>query len=212
MNYNTYQYIYPPRPEQKLPARHLPMFDNGTYIAEPKLDGDCAVVFTNGLQTEIRKRGGEKFSKPIPELEATAESLHKGQGWMVVVGEFMAKGKKSAGNVNFNGNLVLFDILVYNGVHLSEYSFEERHDLLRDLFSTKMDHDDFIEKGNIAKTFVVKALKAGFKEAYDKLESVDMYEGLVLKKSDAKLELGVTEKNNVDTQIKFRKPKKNYQF
>jgi len=39
-----------------------------------------------------------------------------------------------------------------------------------------------------------------------------MYEGLVLKRLDGKLENGITESNNIRTQIKCRKSTKNYNF
>jgi hypothetical protein len=39
-----------------------------------------------------------------------------------------------------------------------------------------------------------------------------MLEGWVLKRRDAKLERGTREKNNVNSQLKCRKPTKNYDF
>ena len=39
-----------------------------------------------------------------------------------------------------------------------------------------------------------------------------MYEGWVLKKKGSKLKNGLSEKNNTDTQMKFRKPTKNYSY
>jgi hypothetical protein len=53
---------------------------------------------------------------------------------------------------------------------------------------------------------------ANFENLYSKLVTTDMYEGIVLKRADAKLTLGMTEKNNNSWQIKCRKPTKNYAF
>ena len=39
-----------------------------------------------------------------------------------------------------------------------------------------------------------------------------MIEGLVLKRSNAKLELGTSELNNTKSQIKIRKSTKNYKY
>ena len=39
-----------------------------------------------------------------------------------------------------------------------------------------------------------------------------MYEGWVLKKITSKLKNGLSEKNNTDSQMKFRKPTKNYSY
>jgi hypothetical protein len=44
------------------------------------------------------------------------------------------------------------------------------------------------------------------------LIKIDMIEGLVLKRKSAKLEIGNTENNNTKSQVKFRKPTKNYKF
>ena len=39
-----------------------------------------------------------------------------------------------------------------------------------------------------------------------------MVEGLVLKRKNARLEIGNTELNNIKSQVKCRKPTKNYKF
>jgi len=47
---------------------------------------------------------------------------------------------------------------------------------------------------------------------YEDLYETDLYEGLVLKKKNAKLTYGFQEKNNADWQIKCRKETKLYNF
>ena len=47
---------------------------------------------------------------------------------------------------------------------------------------------------------------------YKDLVLIDMYEGFVLKKKKSKLKNGVSQKNNSGSQIKVRKPTKNYDF
>jgi uncharacterized protein involved in outer membrane biogenesis len=39
-----------------------------------------------------------------------------------------------------------------------------------------------------------------------------MIEGVVLKRANARLELGATEQNNIKSQLKSRKPTKNYKY
>ena len=60
--------------------------------------------------------------------------------------------------------------------------------------------------------FKVKSFDKGFNEIYQKITQIDMYEGWVLKKKNAKLKNGLSEKNNTDSQMKFRKPTKNYSY
>jgi hypothetical protein len=47
---------------------------------------------------------------------------------------------------------------------------------------------------------------------FDRLTTIDVCEGLVLKRKNARLEIGNTEKNNCKSQIKARKPTLNYKF
>ena len=58
----------------------------------------------------------------------------------------------------------------------------------------------------------VKSFDKGFKSLFDQLTPIDMVEGLVLKRKNAKLEIGNTENNNIKSQLKARKPTKNYKF
>jgi hypothetical protein len=47
---------------------------------------------------------------------------------------------------------------------------------------------------------------------YDTLTPIDLIEGFVLKRKNARLEIGNTELNNVKSQIKCRKETKNYKY
>ena len=58
----------------------------------------------------------------------------------------------------------------------------------------------------------VKSYENNFSMLFDTLTQIDMCEGLVLKRRNARLEMGNTEKNNTKSQIKARKPTLNYKF
>ena len=51
-----------------------------------------------------------------------------------------------------------------------------------------------------------------YKDLFDKLTPIDMIEGLVMKRRNARLEMGTSELNNVRSQIKCRKSSKNYKY
>lgn len=57
-----------------------------------------------------------------------------------------------------------------------------------------------------------KNFNHNFELLWNKITQIDIYEGWVLKKGLAKLKNGVSEKNNTDSQIKFRKSTKNYSY
>ena len=137
-------------------------------------------------------------------------SLYRGNGWFVLNGEYMNKSKiNQKGNV-FNQKLVIFDVLVYNGVQTIGMTFNERIELLNKLF-VSTEYDGYINKIS-ENVYIVKSFYQNFKNIYEKIVQIDMYEGWVLKKKGSKLKNGLSEKNNTDTQMKFRKPTKNYSY
>ena len=58
----------------------------------------------------------------------------------------------------------------------------------------------------------VKSYLVDFKGIFDKLSPIDMIEGLVMKRKNARLELGTSENNNTKSQLKCRKATKNYKY
>lgn len=223
--YPKYRYLFPPRAENALPDNQLSTFDNGTYIAQPKLNGDCMLVFTNGLETIIMDRHKKEFLKTI-KMTPTLGKLHRESTnvvknkWMVLVGEHMVKSKKNAEGKVWNEKFVIFDIIVFDGIQLIGKTFEERQLLLDNLYgkeevaltSTGTYTDKFLYATEIEDVFRVKSFRDCFSAVWNDLIKIDMYEGLVLKRANAKLENGNTQKNNMNSQMKFRKPTKLYVY
>ena len=89
-------------------------------------------------------------------------------------------------------------------------TFEERIKLLDRLYPST-DYDSVINKVT-ENTYIVKSFYEDFSNIFNKITLTDMYEGLVLKKKNSKLKNGISEKNNTDSQMKFRKPTKNYSY
>ena len=209
ISYNRYRYIYPPRPEINLPSSELNKYDNGLWLGQPKLNGSNITIFTNGVELHVYNR----HNSPLSNVKMTKEdflSLHRGSGWFVLNGEYMNKSKLNGKNGVFNHKLVIFDVLVYNGIQTIGMTFEERINLLNKLY-TQSDYDGFINKVS-DKVYMVKSFYENFHQTYQKIIQTDMYEGWVLKKRNAKLKNGISEKNNTDSQMKFRKPTKNYSY
>ena len=104
-----------------------------------------------------------------------------------------------------------FDILVHNGTYLLGTSFQDRVNLLDSLFG-KNDCEKSYLYSVTENVYRVKSFTSNFKIIFEELSSIDMIEGLVCKRKSGKLEIGNTENNNTKSQIKFRKPTKNYKF
>lgn len=208
MNYNKFKYIYPPRPEIKLPPTAIEKYSDKGYLGQPKMNGSSMQIYTNGhvVITMNRHKDAILHKLDINELK----SLHRGIGWMVLCGEYMNKNKKDEKNKSWNIKFVIFDILVYEGTHLLRTTFEERYKLLMELYPDNLTKPLLHE---ISKNcFRVHSITKEFKTTYDMITKYDMYEGLVLKKCSGKLENGTTPKNNTRTQLKCRKETKNYAF
>jgi hypothetical protein len=206
--YTAFKYIYPPRPEIKISPSSISKFENGKYLGQPKLNGSSMQLYTNGSIVIVMNRHHQALSHKMDIEEL--KGLHKGKGWMVLCGEYMNKNQKDEEDNPWNNKFVIFDILVYEGNHLLKTTFDERFELLRELYP-----DNPVKKylHQVSENcFRVNSIRFGFSNAYIEMTKYQMYEGLVMKLGDGKLENGTSEKNNIRTQVKCRKSTKNYAF
>jgi len=213
MDYNKFFYIYPTRPKNAAPASDIDRYDNDTMLGQTKSNGSNCVIFTNGIILNVLNRHNEKlttFQLTQDEVLKNLFKCEKGK-WMVLNGEYMNKAKNDEKGSLFNHKLVLFDILVYNSDYLLGKTYEERVLLLDELYgTTQSEHKHYHSiSENIYKA---KTYYKGFGDLYKEMIKVDMLEGLVLKRRNARLEPGRTELNNSKSMIKFRKETKNYKF
>lgn len=210
MLYKEFHYIYPPRPKNAIPVDELDYWDNNTLVSQPKLNGSNVTIYTNGSKIIVMNRHNQRFSNfQINESEVL--SLYRGEGWLVINGEYMNKAKNDENNKLFNHKFVIFDILSYNGNYLVGMTFEERILLLDNLYG-KTDSDQKYLFNISENVYRVKSYYSNFKLLFDEMSKIDMIEGLVMKRINAKLELGVSESNNVRSQLKCRKKTLLYRY
>ena len=207
MNYTKYRYIYPPRPENKLPFDSLS--DDSAFMAQPKLNGSNLTVYTDGNKVILMTRHNSEMSNVLLDRNIF-KTLHRGNGWMAINGEYMNKSKNDSNNKLFNHKFVIFDIIVFNGRQTVGMTFKERYDLLCELYSSEK-CDNYINKINNW-VYIVNTFNSNFTNIFKNLITIDMYEGLVLKQKNAKLKNGISQKNNTNTQLKIRKKTKNYNY
>jgi len=208
--YLNYRYIFPPRPKNAIPDTELGFWDNGSLIAQPKLNGSNCVIFTNGEKTIVMNRHNQRLTNfNISENEI--KDIYRGEGWMILNGEYMNKSKSDENNQVFNHKFVIFDILGFNGDYLVGKTFEERIQLLDTIYGQVDSEKEYLFKVT-ENVYRVKSYVDDFKSLYDKLTSIDMIEGLVMKRKNARLELGTSENNNTKSQLKCRKATKNYKY
>jgi hypothetical protein len=210
MKYLSYKYLYPPRPKNAIPDTELNFWDNGSLVAQPKLNGSNCVIFTNGQRTVVMNRHNSRLTN-FQLNEQELKDLYRGSGWMILNGEYLNKNKSDETGSSFNHKFVIFDILCFNGEYLLGKTFEERIKLLDTIFGTQSSDKDYLYRVS-ENVYRVKSFETGFKNIYDCLTPIDMIEGLVMKRKNAKLEIGATENNNIKSQLKCRKATKNYKF
>ncbi len=213
IKYDRFRYIYPPRPENASPPSEIDSYDNESMISQAKINGSNAVIFTNGIDVHVMNRHNQRLTNFQITKEEIIKDLYKSTNgnWQVINAEYLNKSKKDEKNQTFNHKLIIFDILTFNSDYLVGKTFGERITLLDELYGKVECEKEYLYKisDNI---YRVKSYEGSFKSLYERLTPIDMIEGLVMKRRNAKLELGVSEKNNTKSQIKFRKPTKNYHF
>lgn len=208
VKFDKFKYIFPPRPEYVISPDQLYKYET-THLAQPKLNGSCCLIFIKGK--EVRHFGRHqnenlsRFNLKINDLEV----LNAGNNeWNVIVGEYMNKNQNGLDGKPWNHKFVVFDILVYNGIYLLGSTFEERLNLLDQIYGTESENE-YLYKIN-ENVFRVKTFSDNYLERWKKITEIGMLEGFVLKKHNAKLDRGLTEKNNTLWQCKCRRPTKNY--
>lgn len=208
--YLNYRYIFPPRPKNAIPDTELSFWDNGSLLAQPKLNGSNCVIFTNGEKTIVMNRHNQRLTNfNISDNEI--KDIYRGEGWMILNGEYMNKSKSDENSQVFNHKFVIFDILGFNGEYLVGKTFEERVILLDEIYGQVDSDKEYLFKVT-ENVYRVKSYTVDFKNIFDKLTPIDMLEGLVMKRKNARLELGTSENNNTRSQLKCRKATKNYKY
>jgi len=207
IKYESFQYIFPPRPKNPIQIKDIDMWDNDMMVAQPKLNGSNCTIYMNGQNVYVYNRHGQRMSNfDIDSKEIS--NLYNGKGWMVLNGEYLNKSKKNEFGETFNHKFCIFDILVFENNYLVGKTFQERINLLDEFYGKPENYITSISEN----AFRIKSYYSDFENLYNSLVGIDMVEGLVLKRKSAKLEVGSTENNNTKSQIKVRKATKNYKY
>lgn len=221
MKYDKFIYIYPPRPEHKTKPQNLNSFGNsGDYIAQPKYNGSCCIVFTNGKELLVYNRHKELLNLLTNYKEIDFRGLSKTGNWFVYCGEYLNKSKISERGVKDNNKFIIWDILVNDGSYLIGSTTMDRLELLEGIFPSKrmvigesgMELYNHLCVTDLNNIYKAPTYLNNFTDLYNDIVKTPLYEGLVIKKRDAKLAFGFQELNNHEWQIKCRKETKIYNF
>jgi hypothetical protein len=215
MTYDEFKYIYPPRPQFKIPPDNLDQYE-GEFVAQPKYNGTACIVFTNGEELQVFNRHKLPL-KHSPFIQF--RGLARDNQWVVYCGEYLNKGQKGEKGDVERDKFIIWDLLVYAGEYLIGKTFEERIAMIdirypcKQLVTDKgLEIYDYLCATAIEGVYKSPVYTAGFDFLYNDLVNTPLYEGVVLKKKEAKLTYGFQEKNNSEWQVKCRKANKLYNF
>jgi hypothetical protein len=216
--YLNFNYIYPPRPEYKIQPKELDTFDTGEYVVQPKYNGTCCIVFTNGTDVYVYNRHKNPMSWYSPDIDF--KGLAHSNQWYVYTGEYLNKGKLGENGTKEKDKFIIWDILVWADQYLIGDDLLTRINLLEITYPCQrgkigengLEMYEHLCHTNLNGIYKAPTYMNGFSNLFEDISKTDLYEGLVIKKIDSKLSYGFQELNNHDWQIKCRKPTKVYHF
>lgn len=211
MRFDSYTYLWPPRPEKPAPPSLLKHFEQCGYVAQHKLNGTCNVIAVPPDRSRLvcmnRHADEHKAWQPTAKSSAAFRAL-RGKGWWVFVAELMHSKVPGIRDVNF-----LNEVLVADGVHLSGTTFIERQQIINDAFArllaTAGETDSHFDLDG--HTWIAKLHTQGFSRIFKGLTRPE-HEGLVLKDPRARLVQCGRPSANAKWQVKVRRPHENYAF
>lgn len=216
--YLNFNYIYPPRPEFKIPPKDLDTFDTGEYVVQPKYNGTCCIVFTNGTEVYVYNRHKQPMAWYSPEIDF--KGLAHSDQWYVYTGEYLNKGKLGESGAKEKDKFIIWDILVWANQYLIGDDLLTRINLLEETYPSQrgkisengLEMYEHLCHTNLNGIYKAPTYMNGFSKLFEDISKTDLYEGLVIKKIESKLSYGFQMLNNHDWQIKCRKPTKVYHF
>jgi hypothetical protein len=208
VNYETYSYLYPPRPDVPAPVTMLGRLEAQGFVAEIKKNGACSVIAISPDKKIIAKnRHHSDHLAWQPDYKKMQPFLNlPGRGWYVFVAELLHSKVSGLRDINY-----VHDVLVNDGEYLIGYTQAERQKILHDIFNTRDIAPTQSHHVIDPTTWVVREYTRGFRDLFDSLDKPED-EGLVFKNPTTPLAFCNREKSNNAGQLKIRKTHKNFSF
>jgi hypothetical protein len=208
MLYDSFEYLWPPRPEQAIDRRLLGMMEKRGFVAQVKKNGTCSVIFVSpDKKITAMNRYKETHRQWTPtDVGMAAFRDLPGKGWYVFVAELMHNKVPGIRDVNY-----VHDILVHDGEYLAGVSQADRQANLRALFlrgDEDRTHSHSIVNPHL---WIPVEYRTGFSKLFNSLTAIED-EGIVLKDPRRPLALCSRASSNATNMYKCRRPHKNYSF
>ena len=203
MKYTEYQYLWPPRPERKVPPTTFAFYQKKGYWAQVKKNGTATVIFARGKEVIFKTRHNDDHKAWTPKPEHIKFFQSDSTEWTVYVAELL-----HSKTPHIKDQLYIFDMIVDKGEQLTGVSFEERQKMLYEKHPGGVyEVDQYRIHPNVS---LAVNFTADYQHLWKSLKTED--EGLVLKDPKAKLSACLKQTSNAGWQVKTRRPTKNYSF
>lgn len=201
--YDSFHYIYPPRAVKALPSNFLSIYEKAHWWAQYKLNGTNSVIFVSPEKELTAMNRYKDFHKAwafTGESSKMFKSL-PGEGWWVFNVELMHSKTPHIKDTNY-----IHDVLVANGMMLSNTTYRERYEFMYSIFQSKIQSEETSHYVLNKNTWLAKNHTIGFNELFNSMDKEE-HEGLVLKNPSGRWIPG-----KVDWLVKIRKNHKNFSF
>jgi hypothetical protein len=210
MRYDSYRYLYPPRPETAIDPLLIPRYAD--WWAQIKMNGTSNILHVSPDREIIAKsrhpdkNGGNHKAWHVSVNTRQAFLDLPGNGWYVFTAELLHSKVRGLRDINF-----IHDILVADGEYLVGTIFAYRQNLLRELFPER---SQAVTGGHYVidpHTWLANNYERDFPKLFAGLTAPE-HEGLVFKDPNAKLAPCGSERANAAWLRKVRRPSKAYAF
>jgi hypothetical protein len=208
--YDSWKYLYPPRPEAAIAPEMLQVYQNMGWVAQFKKNGTCGIMgISPGKEFVSMNRHFEVHKTwPLPDhLKTELTRLFPEQQWFVLVLEVMHLKGPSIKNT-----IYIHDMVVWMSEYLVGSKFIERQEILDNRLITNVETKTHYVCDEGGKVWYAKRFDKGFSDLFWSIKNVKIDEGLVLKDPNGKLISCDKPEANRVWQVKCRHPHANYSF
>lgn len=209
--YTKFEYLWPPRTQNKTSPDRLARYEDGNWGAEFKKCGTNNSIYVSPKKQLIargRKNNEHADWSFSPESGKLFQQV-PGRDWWLFNAELL---NNKVADDNLRDINYIFDVLVADGQYLIGSTYPQRRDLLLDVFKpglrkAERTHSHWVLND---RTWLARSFDTDFVTLWEQAQEYPEDEGLMLKNKRCRLQYGAREKNNTDWLVRCRKPHMNY--
>jgi len=210
MKYDSWKYLFPPRPESAIPPDMLAFYEKRGWVCQYKKNGTCTIIGVSPDRKLIainRHQENHKAWQLTQHIKDALRSIFTKPLWYVVVAEIMHSKTPTIKDTIF-----IHDILVHESEYLVGTTFKERQEILNPYLLTNVETKTHYVCDTDGKVWFAKIYDKGFADLFRSIKEPKIDEGLVLKDPNGKLRSCDRADANSSWQVKCRHSTKSYQF